>query len=154
LFNESFATAVETLGTERWLRLRADPEARAEYARSQARRNDFRMLTDRYRGEFLALYASAESDDAKRAGKAALLARLQADYEAMKVQRWNGYAGYDGWFARANNAAFGVLASYTGLVPAFEQLFERQGEDFPRFYAEVKRIAALPMVERRAALKG
>jgi predicted aminopeptidase len=154
LFNESFATAVETIGTERWLHERASPEARAEYARSQARRDDFRQLTDRYRGDFLALYASAESDAAKRSAKAALLARLQVDYEAMKVQRWSGYAGYDGWFARANNAAFGVLASYTGLVPAFEQLFEREGEDFPRFYAEVKRIAALPLAERRAALAG
>ena len=153
LFNESFATAVETLGTERWLRLRASPEARAEYARSQARRDDFRKLTDRYRSDFLALYASGESDAAKRAGKAALLARLQVDYETMKEQRWNDYAGYDGWFARANNAAFGVLASYTGLVPAFEQLFERQGENFPRFYAEVRRIAALPPQQRRAALK-
>ena len=57
------------------------------------------------------------------------------------------------WFARANNAAFGVLASYTGLVPAFEQLFEREGRDFARFYAEVRRIAALPPAERRAALE-
>jgi predicted aminopeptidase len=154
LFNESFATAVETLGTERWLRLRASPEARAEYARSQARRDDFRMLTDRYRSDFLALYASGESDAAKRAGKAALLARLQVDYRTMKVQRWNDYAGYDGWFARANNAAFGVLASYTGLVPAFVRLFEREGESFPRFYAEVRRIAALAPEQRRVALAG
>ena len=45
-----------------------------------------------------------------------------------------------------------MLASYTGLVPAFEQLFEREGRDFARFYAEVRRIAALPAAERRAAL--
>jgi len=152
LFNESFATAVETIGAERWLSERAGPEARAQYARSQGHRADFRELTSRYREELAALYASTASDVAKRAGKAALLARLRADYATMKATRWSGFAGYDDWFARANNAAFGVLASYTGLVPAFEKLFERQGRNFPRFYAEVRRLAALPREERRAAL--
>ena len=38
------------------------------------------------------------------------------------------------------------------LVPAFERLFERQGGDFTRFYAEVRRLAALPHDERHAAL--
>jgi len=152
LFNESFASTVEKIGAERWMSQRASAEARAEYAEGEARRQDFRMLTDRYRGEFAALYASAESDAAKREAKAGLLTRLRADYAAMKATRWHGYAGYDGWFGRANNAAFGVLASYTALVPAFERLFEREGSDFARFYAAVKRIAALPPEQRRAAL--
>jgi predicted aminopeptidase len=37
-------------------------------------------------------------------------------------------------------------------VPNFERLFEREGRDFNAFYAEVKRIAALPQAERRMAL--
>jgi predicted aminopeptidase len=110
-------------------------------------------LTSRYRDELARVYASAEGDDAKRAEKAAILTRLRADYAAMKATRWDGYPGYDSWFAQANNAAFGVLASYTGLVPAFEKVFEHEGRDFPRFYAEVKRIAALPPAERLAALE-
>ncbi|MEO8836578.1 MAG: aminopeptidase [Caldimonas sp.] len=153
LFNESFASTVEVIGAERWLAERATADARAEYARTEARRADFRALTSRYRDELAALYASRASDDAKRVGKAEVLARLQADYAAMKATRWDGYAGYDAWFARANNAAFGVLASYTGLVPAFERLYAREGRDFGRFYAEVRRIAALPLAERRAALE-
>jgi predicted aminopeptidase len=152
LFNESFATAVETIGAERWLAERAGPEARAEYARTEARRDDFRALTNRYRDAFAALYAGREDAAAKRADKAALLEHLRADYATLKAGRWAGYAGYDAWFARANNASFGVLASYTGLVPAFEKLFDREGKSFPRFYAEVRRLAALPAAERRAAL--
>ena len=70
----------------------------------------------------------------------------------MEATRWNSYSGYDAWFAQANNAEFGVLASYTGLVPAFERLFEREGRDFTRFYAEVRRVAAMPSRERHAAL--
>jgi len=153
LFNESFASAVEKIGAERWLAERAAPAARAEYELAEARRADFRALTSRYRDELARAYAAAQGDDAKRAEKAAILARLRADHAAMKSARWNGYAGYDAWFAQANNAALGILASYTGLVPAFEKLFEREGRDFPRFYAEVRRIAALPAAERLAALE-
>jgi predicted aminopeptidase len=153
LFNESFASTVEKIGAERWLAERADAPARAEYERVESRRADFRALTARYRDELARLYTSGASDADKRAGKAAVLARLRADYAALKATRWGGYAGYDDWFARANNAAFGVLASYTGLVPAFERLFEREGRDFARFYAEVNRIATLAPGERRAALQ-
>ncbi len=151
-FNESFATAVEQIGSARWLAGQANASTRAEQASAQARRADFRALTLRYRGELQALYASSASDAEKRQGKAALFAAMRAEHEAIKAARWGGYAGYDAWFARANNAALGVLAAYNDLVPQFEQLFRRGGGDFPRFYAEVKRLAALPAGERRAHL--
>jgi predicted aminopeptidase len=151
-FNESFATAVERIGGQRWLAEHASQAARDEYARYDGRRQDFRALTLVTRAKLDALYRSSASDNDKRAGKAALMTALRSDYEAMKAQRWGGFSGYDGWFARANNASFGVLAAYNALVPGFERLFEREGRDFERFYAEVKRLAALPKAERRAAL--
>ena len=152
VFNESFATAVERIGGARWLEQHASAQARDEFARADARREDFHAITLRYRARFEALYTGNASDADKRAGKAALLAELRADYEILKRERWGGYSGYDGWFARANNASFGVLAAYNQLVPEFERLFAREGDDFPRFYAEVKRLAALPMDQRRKAL--
>ena len=152
VFNESFATAVERIGGERWLRAHATAQAREDYERYNAHRRDFRDLTARYRDRFNALYDSPASDADKRTGKAALMTALRADYDAMKRDRWSGYSGYDGWFARANNASFGVLAAYNELVPNFERLFEREGRDFTRFYNEVKRLAALPQAERRNPL--
>ena len=151
-FNESFATAVERIGGQRWLRQHASAEARAEYAALDARRQDFRELTLRYRERLSALYASATSDADKRQRKQALMAALRADYALMKAERWNGFSGFDAWFERSNNAALGVQAVYNELVPAFERLFERSGGDFHRFYAEVKVLAALPKPERRAKL--
>ena len=152
VFNESFATTVETIGGDRWLAGHAEPDVRAADARAAARRAGFQALTLRYRERLDRLYRSDVSDDAKRDEKARTYAALRDDYARMKAERWAGYAGYDGWFARANNASFGVLAAYTELVPNFERLFEREGADFVRFYAEVRRIAALPAAERRAAL--
>jgi predicted aminopeptidase len=151
-FNESFASTVEKIGEARWLAEHADAEARAAADAAEKRRADFRAITTRFRDELARVYASAASDDDKRAGKAAVLARLRAEYAALKAARWGGYAGYDSWFANANNASFAVLASYTGLVPAFERIYEREGGDFARFYGEVRRIAALPAAERTEAL--
>ena len=152
-FNESFATAVERIGGQRWLETRASPQARAEYARYDGRREDFRALTSKYRDLLDTLYRSDAADADKRARKLALYAALRADYAATKGERWGGFSGYDAWFAGANNASFGVLAAYTGLVPAFLRLFEREGGDFGRFYAEVRRLAALDdSAERRKAL--
>ena len=39
------------------------------------------------------------------------MAELRADHATLKATRWAGFAGYDGWFARANNAALGVQAA-------------------------------------------
>ena len=153
MFNESFATAVERIGGRQWLQQHASAEARADYDALDARRSDFRRLTLQARADLDAIYRNAALDDAaKRSAKAERYARLRADYALMKAERWNGFAGYDAWFERANNASLGVLAAYNELVPQFERLFEREGRDYARFYAEVQRLAALPQAERRATL--
>lgn len=151
-FNESFATSVERIGGRRWLETHADAAAREAFDAQDERRRDFQALTQRYRAELVALYGSNLSVQLKRERKAGIFARMRQDYAAMKAGPWKGYAGYDRWFERANNASLGVLSAYLSLVPEFEQLFEREGRDFDRFYAEVRRLAALPREERRSAL--
>ena len=151
-FNESFATAVERIGGRLWLQRHGSAQALADDALLQSRREDFRAFTLRWRAELDALYKSGLSDTFQRTRKAELMARMRAEYLPMKATRWAGYAGYDGWFERANNASFAVLAAYNELVPDFERLFELSGGDFDRFYGEVKRMAALPRDERRAKL--
>lgn len=152
-FNESFAVAVERIGGARWLALQGDAQARREFEAVQARREEFRALTQRTRAALAALYGSPLGDDDKRRRKAELFEQLRADYAQIKAERWAGFAGYDGYFARANNATLAVRGAYDDLVPDFERLFESGGRDFDRFYAEVKRLAALPKVERHATLR-
>ena len=151
-FNESFAVAVERIGARRWLALHGTPALLADVQAQEQRREEFRVLTLRTRGELLAVYASGADEVTRSARKAEVMAALRADYAAMKTQRWAGFAGYDGWFERANNASLGVLAAYNELVPDFERLFQAQGGDFPRFYAAVRALAELPKNERRARL--
>jgi predicted aminopeptidase len=151
-FNESFATTVERIGAERWLREQASEATREDYARLEQRRREFRAITLHARERLDALYKSDAADAVKRERKAQIFAEMRAEHARVKAERWGGYTGYDLWFERASNPALALQAAYTDLVPAFERLFERSGQDFSRFYAEVQRLAVLPKAERRAAL--
>ncbi|MDP2220577.1 MAG: aminopeptidase [Hydrogenophaga sp.] len=152
-FNESFATAVERLGGARWLAQEASETAREAYRVFDARRQQFRALTRSVREQLQTIYAEDGWDDAqKRHRKTEVMTAFRRDYEALKA-RWGGYAGYDPWVARANNASFGAQAAYDELVPAFMALFEREGQNFNRFYDAVRALAAQPKEARQAALK-
>ena len=151
-FNESFATAVEHIGSQRWLAANASADVREKQALTETRRQDFHVLVRAWRAKLDAMYRSDLPDADKRVQKAALYAGMRADYEAMKRDKWAGYAGYDRWFAKANNATMGTQGAYDDEVGAFERLFAAKGGDFDRFYAEVRRMAALTRPERDAAM--
>jgi predicted aminopeptidase len=151
-FNESYATAVERLGSRQWLQQGGRADLIAETARLDRRRAEFRAMTMRARERLDALYRSDATDEDKRRGKRALLDALHAEYERWRDETWGGDRAYDGWFDSVNNAKLGVLAAYNQQVPAFEALFEREGRDWPRFHAAVQRLARLPKAERDAAL--
>ncbi len=147
-FNESFATAVEQVGIERWLSQRNDPQLESAYRVYDRRRQAFVALLRRQRAALAQVYASAGSDDAKRAGKRAVLAALQQDYQALKAE-WGGYAGYDRWFAQQlGNAHLASVATYADLVPAFRRLIEARGGDLTAFYQASRALADLPKGER------
>ncbi|MCX7659869.1 MAG: aminopeptidase [Caldimonas manganoxidans] len=151
-FNESFATAVERLGVQRWLQHHASAAAKEEYERFDARRRDFLALTLRYRERLAAVYAGPGREEDKRRGKAEVLAAMRAEHAQLKAGPWEGFAGYDRWFEEANGASLAVLAAYTEWVPGFERLFEAQGRSFARFYEAVRELAQQPRDERRRVL--
>lgn len=152
-FNESFAVAVERIGGTRWLAIADDAQASREFDAVQVRREEFRALALKTRTALMALYTGALPDADKRRRKAELFEAMHADYARLKSERWGGYAGYDAFMARANNASLAVQGAYNDLVPEFERLFQRKGGDFDAFYAEVRRLAALPKAERHATLR-
>ncbi|MDB5932211.1 MAG: putative zinc protease protein [Polaromonas sp.] len=158
VFNESFATAVERLGVQRWMNAEAGQPgdaARQAYQLFDGRRRQFRELTLATRRELASIYkqkeAPAHAAPALTALKSIAMQRFRDSYAQLRAS-WGGYSGYDPWVARANNASFGAQAAYDDLVPAFEALFEREGRDWHRFYDAVKHLASLPKGERRKAL--
>nr|WP_173806010.1 aminopeptidase [Leptothrix sp. C29] len=151
-FNESYATAVERLGSRQWLREHGRTDLIEATARLDRRRAEFRAMTMAARERLDALYRSTASDDDKRRRKAELIAALRDEYARWRDGQWGGDRAYDAWFENVSNAKLGVLAAYNQQVPAFDALFEREGRDWPRFHAAVKDLAARPKAERDAAL--
>ena len=152
-FNEAFAVAVEITGVKTWLRAAGDAVGLSRYENGLKRSADFVALVARTRGELAQLYGSPGSVESKRAAKAAAIERLRRRYRQMRDGRWNGYHGYDRWFAAPiNNAKLAATSVYSDQVPAFVRLFELCASDYPRFYAEVARIGALDKADRARAL--
>jgi predicted aminopeptidase len=160
LFNESFATAVERLGTERWLATQARPEVRQAFAASEERRQSFRALTRATRARLAEIYeqnkAPAHDSQAMNAMKSGAMQDFRARYAVLR-ERWLAQGarveGYDRWVAQANNASFAAQAAYDAWVPAFEALFAQQGQRWDAFYDAVRHLAALPQDERHARLQ-
>jgi len=151
-FNESFASAVERLGVDQWLRQRGRPEQRADYARYLRHRDQFHALLHRYRQRLAARYAEGGDEATLRRAKAALFAALKADYQALKAD-WGEGPYFDGWFRLPlNNARFVPLQDYTALLPAFLCL-RRASPDWPAFYDRVRTLAELPAETRRRRLE-
>lgn len=152
MFNESFATAVELEGMERWLARNGTPAQRAAFETRQEYKRGFIALVLKYRDRLGTLYASDLAEAEKRSRKAAIFEDLKAEYETLK-QSWGGFAAYDRFFAGAlNNAHIVPVATYSELVPAFRQLLAENKGDFPRFYAEVRKIGGLGKEKRAVRL--
>lgn len=156
MFNESFATAVERLGGQRWLAANASQAAKDDDAALNTRRQQFRSLTAAARRDLAEIYLSnsapGQQIQEQVAAKSIAMQKFRSDYAQLKSS-WGGFAGYDGWVARANNASFAAQAAYDELIPGFEALFEAGGRDWQRFYAAVRQLALLSKDERHQALK-
>lgn len=149
-FNESFATAVEEVGLERWLSRRGETQTLDAYRD----RRDLRRLTmvaiDRTRSGLEAVYASDLSGGRKRAAKRQ---RLQALADEIGLL----YAGRErpppAWLATdLNNARLVSLTLYHGRLPAFRRLLDRCNDDLECFYREAKDLAELDREARDARL--
>lgn len=166
-FNESFATAVERLGSVRWIALHGSEQAQAEFDRFNARRQQFRALVQATRRTLADIYQDHTTDLPPNpdliARKAQAMQDFRQGYDALKAT-WQAsaplpkFGGYDTWVANANNAAFGAQAAYDDLVPQFEALFARESQgdqnaaSWQRFFAAVKHMAQLPPDQRLQAL--
>jgi predicted aminopeptidase len=147
-FNESFAVTVEQEGLRRWFALTGDAKGGEAYVRGRRMRMEFSRLVQEYRARLDALYGSQLTPETMRSRKRALFAELEADYRVLKAG-WDGYGGYDAWFARPpNNALLASVSIYAQRVPAFDALLQREGGDLARFYGAVRELAALPREDR------
>ena len=152
-FNESFATAVEQAGVQRWLERRGDEAALHAWQRGEQRQQDFVALLLAARARLQALYARPLAVDELRRAKAQELEALQRRYRRL-ADGWEEAEGFGAWFERpVNNARLALVGTYEQWRPAFLQLLCRQGGDFDAFYRAAGELSKLPPEQRKRRLQ-
>jgi predicted aminopeptidase len=151
-FNESFAKAVEIEGVHRWMQHRGTPKLSQLYAQQKQRNKQFVELVKSTSETLKQLYAQDLPAESMRRKKAEIYQQMQQSYGQLK-DSWQGYNGYDRWFAKdLNNAKLGTVGIYRDLVPAFQALLQQHNGDLQAFYDAAKRLSKKPKEERTAEL--
>lgn len=149
-FNESYATFVQREGLREW---RAANHLPPPDPTGAERQRQFVQLVLATRGRLAALYAGDAPVASKHAGKAKIFAEMRTAYAHLRDTGWHGDTAYDHWFdTPPNNAKLVPFGLYDRGVPAFAALFARCDRNWPRFYAEVRRIGGRPAAARDAFL--
>jgi predicted aminopeptidase len=150
-FNESFATFVQVRGLQQWRQTRGLP-VREDHR--QSIENGFTRLVLDLRRRLKVLYASPMARVSMEAGKQREIAAFRKRYALWRECKWPKDHRYDAWVAQPiNNARLLPFGLYDQWVPAFAVLYRRAKQDWPAFYASVRRLANEPKVSREGELK-
>lgn len=149
-FNESYASFVQEEGLRQWRASRGLPAAGAH---AEAHEKAFTQLVLDLRDRLRTLYAQPSSAEAMRAAKRVEIEAFRERYKTLRDGAWSGDRRYDRWVdAPINNARLVPFGLYDRWVDAFARIFRNADAQWPAFYAEVSRLAALPRAERERRL--
>ncbi len=138
-FNESFASAVEAVGVERWLESRGQMDRLQEYRSSREFRQQLMQHVQAARTKLTELYASATDEEHKRERKQAILTELK-EAAGRDVDR-TGHRS-PGWLnSSMNNASLIPLSLYQGRLDEFRELLKECSEDLQCFYDKAEALS-------------
>lgn len=138
-FNESFATAVEEIGIERWLTSRGGHNQLEEYRSSREFRQRLMQHVWSARVDLNELYESDASEGEKRERKQAVLNDLR---EAAQTEVEKTGQRSPGWLnSPLNNASLIPLSLYQGRLAQFRELLVACEDDLRCFYERAEVLA-------------
>lgn len=139
-FNESFASAVEEFGVERWLRGRGEDSRLQEYRSSREFRQQLLQHVQAARADLETLYASELEQSDMRQGKQDILSALR---EAAGEQVERSGRNTPAWLkSPLNNATLIPLSLYQGRLDEFRQLLVECKEDLQCFYDQAEQLSS------------
>jgi predicted aminopeptidase len=131
-FNESFASAVEEFGIERWLSSRGEEAAFEAYLERRALSIRMIEITSMARADLEALYASALPTEEMRAAKQDRLRTLRE--ELTQELEASGHKAPAWLSSEINNARLASMGLYQDRLPEFRVLYEECERDLRCFY--------------------
>ncbi len=152
-FNESFASAVEQAGLERWFQAHTNNGQLQRYHREKQHKKQVNRLIGEIRHDLDNLYRLKIPATEMREKKSARLQYAITQYNQLKKST-SVTTGYDNWFASGlNNAKLGSISSYTVYVDAFLQILKANNDVLPDFYSHVARLGKLTPAKRKICLE-
>ncbi len=138
-FNESFASAVEEIGIERWLESRGETDRLQEYRDGREFRQQLLKQVQTTRAELGELYESGADENQKRERKQAILTELR-DAAGREVDRSGRRS--PGWLrSPLNNATLIPLSLYQGRLAEFRELLKGCHGDLRCFYEQAETLS-------------
>ena len=150
-FNESFASAVEEFGIERFLQSKNMSDEFQEYEEGKAIRRELMTIVSESRSDLSEIYSSPIDNEEMRRQKQQRIERLHEDLRGALDA-----AGRDntGWLGKPfNNARIASMSLYDGLLPAFRIMLENCSQELACFYDEARRVSELERSERDRSLE-
>lgn len=171
-FNESFASAVEMAGIERWLARQQPSNQQAtddlhNYLFKQRLQRDFVAMLLQARKSLAQLYRQPLSASQKRARKQQIFTSISMHHYVAFKAKWQSLATspgkvtivklmlgrYDQWINHSlNNAKLASLASYYQWQSAFTQLLNDCNGEFSCFYRRTEKLSKADSDVRAAQL--
>jgi predicted aminopeptidase len=149
-FNESFATAVEEIGIERWLAANGRQNDMARYRAQKEQHRRFVELVNAAKADLADYYGRDIDAGEMRELKSARLGRLSSD---VRTELRAAGRNENHWLTgNLNNARLLPMSLYDGQVPAFLALHADCGSDLECLYDEAGKIAKLEPAARQARL--
>ena len=149
-FNESFATAVEEIGIERWLAATDRPDDMAGYRAGKALHRGLVELVNAAKDDLAHYYDRDIDADTMRELKSERLQQLASDVR--KELRAAGRSENHWLTGEINNARLLPMSLYDGQVPAFLALYAECESDLGCLYEEAGKLSKLDREERSARL--
>lgn len=151
-FNESFATAVELEGMQRWLISNGQSALFNQYKQKLSERALFIETVLDSIDTLKTIYDAESSTDTKRFQKKQVISAMSQAYQRKVTKReLSGY--YTGWFKQLNNAKLITVSNYYQYVPAFSAMIDEAEGNMSLFYQRAIELSQQNKETRDSRLK-
>ncbi len=152
-FNESFATSVELEGLERWIAANGFPDEYDLYLLNREYRAGLIQMILDYGEKLSTIYESSITSNEKRQQKSDTINEFELEFAAY-ADLWASKGANVNRNLVINNALFGRVQSYNGLVPKFQELLNYLDGELYDFYEVCKRLADMDQEDRQRLMAG
>lgn len=153
LFNESYATFVEEIGTELYYKSLSDPNADATIQKRKLLNKEHQLLLEKMKQtayNLKELYESSVNGEIKRKEKERILEEFKTNI--LTSEEFKHYNTEKFKTKKLNNEDFIGMLRYNSGTEFFHKKFTELGSDFKKFHEEMRKLKGLSIEERKKLL--